>query len=86
MRDVLQELVTVDINEEMVRVGKEYFGFKEDEVVKSVIGDAYQFVEENKGDKFDAIFMDINYEEKELGMSPPFKFVESRFLDKLLVI
>ena len=41
MRDVLQELVTVDINEEMVRVGKEYFGFKEDEVVKSVIGDAY---------------------------------------------
>jgi hypothetical protein len=29
--------------------------------------------------------MDINYEEKELGMSPPFKFVEEGFLSKLLV-
>ena len=29
--------------------------------------------------------MDINYEEKELGMSPPFKFIEEGFLNKLLV-
>ena len=42
--DKLKELVTVDINPEIVKVAKEYFGFLEDDKVKSVIGDAYQFV------------------------------------------
>jgi hypothetical protein len=41
-------------------------------------------VETNSSQKFDIIFMDINYEENDLGMSPPFKFVEESFLSKLL--
>ena len=77
----------MDISEEMVKIGKEYFGFREDEVVKSVIADAYEYVEKIQGgEKFHIIFMDVNYEEKEVGMSPPFKFVQTDFLNKLLVI
>jgi spermidine synthase len=46
LKDNLKELITVDISQEIVDVGKKHFGFKEDEVVKSVIKDAYQYVEE----------------------------------------
>lgn len=33
---------------------------------------------------FDIIFMDINYEEEYLGISPPMKFLEPNFLQKLM--
>ena len=71
----------MDISEEIIKLGKEYFGFKEEEKLKSVIGDAYEYVKKNESEKFDVILMDVNYEEKEIGMSPPFKFVSTDFLD-----
>lgn len=65
LKENLKELITVDISQEIVEVGKKHFGFKEDEVVKSVIGDAYQYVEDESKkeglEKFDLIIMDINY-------------------------
>lgn len=73
----VKELVTVDINPEMIKVAKEFFGFNEDTVVKSVIADAYQFVMEYSQPKFDIIFMDINYEEDNLHLSPPLKFLDT---------
>jgi spermidine synthase len=42
--DKLAELITVDINPEVLKIAKEYFGFLEDEKLKSVVADAYRFV------------------------------------------
>jgi len=67
-------------------VAKDHFGFVESDRLKSVIADAYTYVEENaNGKKFDLILMDINYEEENMEMSPPFKFVQTQFLHKLTV-
>lgn len=86
----LHEIITVDINPEVIKVAKEYFGFKEDEKLKSVIADAYQYVLDYQvgttpDTKFDMIFMDINYEEDNVHLSPPRKFLTQEFLGKLLV-
>ena len=75
----------MDINPEIVKVAKEYFGFLEDEKVKSVIADAYQYVLDYSQPKFDMIFMDVNYEEGNLHLSPPLKFLDPKFLAKLVV-
>lgn len=83
--DKLHSLVTVDINEQMIKIAKEYFGFQEDEKVKSVIADAYKYVDEiTSGEKFDIVVMDINYEEDNISLSPPKKFLEREFLAKLI--
>lgn len=37
------------------------------------------------GPKFDMVFMDINYSEDNLELSPPQKFLETEFLEKLVV-
>lgn len=83
--DHLSELVTVDINPEMIKIAKEFFGFQEDEKLKSVIGDAYDYVSKGCTEKFDIVIMDINYEEEDTGISPPVKFLQKNFLHKLLV-
>jgi hypothetical protein len=60
----------------------------EDEKLKSVIADAYQYAldyQVQPQNKFDMVFMDINYEEANLKLSPPKKFLEQSFLAKLLV-
>ncbi len=62
-------------------MAKEYFGFKEDDKIISVIDDAYDYINKQSNDKqFDIILMDINYEEQNMDMSPPMKFVETNFL------
>jgi hypothetical protein len=53
-----------------------------------VIADAHKWVldyQVQPATKFDMIFMDINYEEENLHLSPPRKFIESSFLAKLMV-
>lgn len=70
----------------MVKVAKDFFGFHEDGVVKSVIADAYKFVLDYSQPKFDIVFMDINYEEDNLHLSPPKKFLDPAFLQKLVDI
>lgn len=84
----LAEIVTVDINPEIIKIAKEYFGFKEDEKLKSVIADAFKYVNDfqvTPASKFDMIFMDINYEEENIQLSPPRKFLTPEFIGKLLV-
>jgi hypothetical protein len=56
-------------------------------VLQSVIADAYEFVNSqgSKKTKFDILYMDINYEESNMQLSPPFKFLETSFLQALLV-
>jgi len=68
----------------MIEVAKEHFGFKEDEKLASVCADAWTFIDEYKGDKFDALFMDVNFEEDNVAISPPVKFLQPEFLEKTL--
>jgi spermidine synthase len=51
--------------------------------LKSVIADAYEYVNTYDGPKFDIVIMDINYEEANLMLTPPKKFLEPDFLKKL---
>jgi spermidine synthase len=53
--------------------------------VKSIIADAYQYVNDYNSTKFDMVFMDVNYEEDNLEISPPMKFLQTEFLRKLTV-
>ena len=42
---VLKKIVSVDINEEFVKLGEKHFGFSShDPLIDSVIGDAHEFV------------------------------------------
>ena len=52
-----------------------------------MIADAYNYVLDYQvsAGAFDMIFMDINYEEDNLHLSPPKKFLETEFLTKLMV-
>ena len=53
--------------------------------MKSVVADAYNFVDDAaSGPKFDISIMDLNYEEENINLSPPQKFLETEFLDKLV--
>mmetsp|Transcript_9314 Transcript_9314/g.15703 ORF Transcript_9314/g.15703 Transcript_9314/m.15703 type:complete len:417 (-) Transcript_9314:351-1601(-) len=82
----VDKIVTVDINENMLKVAEKFFGFSPDEKLESVCDDAFAFVnnsQEKYGGFFDLIIMDINYHEDDLSLSPPIKFLETSFLDKL---
>lgn len=60
----LARLVTVDISEKFVNLGQKYFGFNpEDTVIESVIGDAFDYVNNCK-EQFDLILMDVCYEQE----------------------
>lgn len=84
----LSKLVTVDVNPEVINIAEKYFGFRPDAKLESVIADAYRFVQDFQAtpeSKFDLIFMDINYEEDNVQLSPPRKFLATEFLSKLMV-
>lgn len=42
--DKLAKIITVDINPEIIKIAKEYFGFLEDDKLNSVIADAHKYV------------------------------------------
>jgi hypothetical protein len=42
-------------------------------------------VNEAGAQKFDIVIMDVNYEEENIELNPPKKFLETKFLQKLLV-
>lgn len=50
-----------------------------------MIADAYKYVNDNDKQKYDVIIMDINYEEEDIHLSPPKKFLEPDFVQKLMV-
>ena len=79
----LDSLVTVDINPNMVKVATENFGFHPDDILKSEIADAYQFVASQKPESYDIVVLDVNYEEDDLKVSPPKKYFEPDFISSL---
>lgn len=53
-----------------------------------MIADAHKFVldfQAAPAARFDMIFMDVNYEEANVQLSPPRKFLDTKFLQKLMV-
>jgi spermidine synthase len=49
----------------MVDLAKKYFGFNdgEDSVIESIIADAYEFLPKQAAQSYDAVFIDVNFEE-----------------------
>lgn len=46
LSSVLSKIVSVDINEDFVKLGEKHFGFSSnDPLIESVIGDAHEFVQ-----------------------------------------
>ena len=82
----LEQLVTVDVNPDMLRVAHDHFGFHEDAVIESKIADAYEFVKSTAPESFDMIFMDVNYEEGDTKVSPPLKFFDADFIQQVHTI
>jgi spermidine synthase len=83
----LNSLVTVDINESMLQVAERFFGFEANDsegIIKSNCADAYDFIEGAQPNSFDAIFMDVNFEENNIKISPPTRFLEVAFLQKIV--
>jgi spermidine synthase len=81
----LNKITTIDNNAQMLTVAERYFGFQAGEKLESVCADAYDYVA-SSSDKgaFDMIIMDINYSEEDLNISPPWKFLETEFLQKVV--
>ena len=91
LADKLEKLITVDISKDILAIAKKYFGFNPDgAVLESIEADAYEYVNklaaERSEQPFDIIFMDINYSADDVSISPPKKFLESAFLQKLLTL
>lgn len=82
----LDSLVTVDINPTILKVAQDFFGFHPDTILRSEIADAYDYVNKAKPETFDIIFIDLNYEEDDIKVSPPKKFLEPDFIKQLHVI
>ena len=45
LNQVLQKLTTVDINKDIVEIGKKYFGFETNDKLEHITEDAYKFVQ-----------------------------------------
>ncbi len=52
----------------------------------SIIDDAYEYVNAQKENEWDIIFMDINFKAEDPNISPPWKFLSKEFLQKLVDI
>lgn len=87
LSSALSKIVTIDINEDIVKLGQKHFGFNSnDPIIESVIGDAHEFVQRmgNQKSTFDLVFMDVFYETaSEEGVSPPSHFLDQSFITSL---
>jgi spermidine synthase len=85
MKERIKKITTIDINENMLKVAKAHFGFHtEGTNIDSYKVDAYEFINNasNKGE-YDIIIMDVNYSDEDKSISPPWKFLETEFLQKV---
>lgn len=71
----------------MINVARNFFGFQpDDQQIKSVIADAYDYVHQAgaKNEMYDMIFVDINFSDDDLALNPPIKFLDTKYLQRLL--
>ena len=80
----LEQLVTIDVNPDMLRVAHDHFGLHTDDaIIDSKVADAYEYVKSAPAESFDLIFMDVNYEEGDTKISPPMKFFDAEFIQQV---
>ena len=82
--DNISKITTIDNSKEMLQIAEKYFGFQNGDKIDSLCEDAFEYVQKSKNQKFDLIIMDINYTEEDKNISPPWKFLESDFLQKIV--
>ena len=83
----LEKITTVEIDAGVLIAGRDHFGFhtENEPLIDSVCADAFEWVLSSADeDKYDMIFVDINYEEADSKVSPPLKFFSSEFIGKLV--
>ncbi len=72
------KIIGIEIDEEIIKIGKKYFGLDKVEGLKIVDGDAIKWVRNYQGDKFDLILVDLY-----LGSEFPEEAMGDEFLKKL---
>ncbi|CAG9854953.1 unnamed protein product [Phyllotreta striolata] len=76
-------ILGIDIDEDMLKVAREWFDFKEDDKLKSRIQDGIEWLEDisKKGETLDALLFDVDSKDSSIGMScPPREFLEVNVL------
>ena len=72
-----KSLTTVDISQEMLECAERFFGFdtSKDSPITSVCADAFEHLEKQAPASLDMAFIDLNFEEENVHISPPLKFL-----------
>lgn len=70
----------------MLKIAEQQFGFKPAKCTKSHVGDALTLVNGLQANFYNMIMMDINYEEGNDAISPPFKFMAPSYIKRLLAL
>ena len=86
LKDHLSKLDTIDNNPAMLKVAETQFGFKPAKFTKSHVADAMTCVNGLASGFYNLICMDINYEEGNSQISPPFKFMAPEYISRLLAL
>jgi ubiquinone/menaquinone biosynthesis C-methylase UbiE len=83
-KDHINKLDTIDNNPTMLKIAEQQFGFHPAKFTKSHVGDALTYVNGLQKNFYNMICMDINYEEADNSISPPFKFMAPEYIARLI--
>ncbi|KAG5681408.1 hypothetical protein PVAND_010846 [Polypedilum vanderplanki] len=84
IHNFLKEVVmtVIEIDSEIVRVAKDYFGLVEDERLKVIIDDGLKFLKSNSDTKYQSILFDVDSKDQQSGIScPPKEFLTQETLE-----
>lgn len=86
LKPFLNKLDTVDNNPTMLKIAEQQFGFKPAKCTKSHCADAMTLVNGLQNNFYNMVIMDINYEDGNEAISPPFKFMEPLYVKRLIAL
>lgn len=72
------KITGIEIDKEIIKIGKKYFGLKESNYLEIINEDAIKWAKQSKGNKFDLILVDLY-----VGGEFPQKAMSDEFLKKL---
>ena len=76
------EITTVDIDSQVIEVGRRFFGVAESQRFNVIIDDALNYVKNYSGEPFDYIYLDICIGDSQIP-TPPFVFTSTEFISQL---
>ncbi|CAG9826229.1 unnamed protein product [Diabrotica balteata] len=82
-------ILGIDIDEDMLKIAKEWFEFKEDDKLKARIQNGLDYLKESaqKGETIDALLFDVDSKDSSIGMScPPQGFLDKPVLENVVRI